>query len=212
MKIAVLADGADLSARVGFRFSTSTYLIIYDDETQSFEALPNPGASTQQGKGVQTAVLLLSQGIKQVLVGYCNPSICNQLKNNGVEVLTGIKGSVQDAIKNFKSEALRKNPQDQFAPGKCKTSALLVEATRKAIRQFVSLLPILFGVVLLMGLLQAFLSKDILTAIFSGNPFFDTLWAACFGSIIAGNPINSYVIGGELLKYGVSLFAVTALF
>ncbi len=39
----------------------------------------------------------------------------------------------------------------------------------------------------------------------------DTLWGACFGSILAGNPINSYVIGGELLKYGISLFAVTAL-
>jgi hypothetical protein len=38
----------------------------------------------------------------------------------------------------------------------------------------------------------------------------DTLWGACFGSIFAGNPINSYVIGGELLKYIVSLFAVSA--
>jgi hypothetical protein len=50
----------------------------------------------------------------------------------------------------------------------------------------------------------------ILTSIFSGNVALDTLWGACFGSIFAGNPINSYIIGGELLKYGVSLFAVTA--
>ncbi len=50
MKIAVLAEGPDLSARVGFRFSTSPYLIIIDDETGSFEAISNPGASTQQGK------------------------------------------------------------------------------------------------------------------------------------------------------------------
>jgi len=39
----------------------------------------------------------------------------------------------------------------------------------------------------------------------------DTFWGACFGSILAGNPINSYVIAGELLKYGISLFAITAL-
>ena len=30
------------------------------------------------------------------------------------------------------------------------------------------------------------------------------------GSISAGNPITSYIIGGELLKEGISLFAVTA--
>ena len=38
----------------------------------------------------------------------------------------------------------------------------------------------------------------------------DTLWGACFGSILAGNPINSYIIGAALLNHGISLFAVTA--
>ena len=63
---------------------------------------------------------------------------------------------------------------------------------------------------LLIGLFDAFVSKELLSSIFSGNVALDTLGGACFGSIFAGNPINSYVIGGELLKYGVSLFAVTA--
>ena len=31
-----------------------------------------------------------------------------------------------------------------------------------------------------------------------------------FGSISVGHPIVSYIIGGELLEYGVSLIAVTA--
>jgi len=46
-----------------------------------------------------------------------------------------------------------------------------------------------------------------------GHTYFslDTLLGACFGSIFTGNPINSYVIGGEMLGYGISLFAVTAL-
>jgi len=38
----------------------------------------------------------------------------------------------------------------------------------------------------------------------------DPFVGAVFGSILAGNPINSYIIGGELLRNGVSLFAVTA--
>jgi uncharacterized membrane protein YraQ (UPF0718 family) len=87
----------------------------------------------------------------------------------------------------------------------------LVRAIKNSARQFVNLLPILIGVVLLIGLFNAFVPKELLASVFSGNMVIDTLWGACFGSILAGNPINSYIIGGELLKYGVSLFAVTAL-
>jgi uncharacterized membrane protein YraQ (UPF0718 family) len=87
---------------------------------------------------------------------------------------------------------------------------ILVHAARSSAKQFVNLLPILIGVVLLIGLFDAFISKELLTSIFSGNIIIDTLWGASFGSILAGNPINSYIIGGELLAYGVSLFAVTA--
>jgi uncharacterized membrane protein YraQ (UPF0718 family) len=87
---------------------------------------------------------------------------------------------------------------------------ILVHAARSSAKQFANLLPILIGVVLLIGLFDAFISKELLTSIFSGNIIIDTLWGAFFGSILAGNPINSYIIGGELLVYGVSLFAVTA--
>jgi len=73
------------------------------------------------------------------------------------------------------------------------------------------MLPIFFGVVLLIGLLNTFVSRVFLAALFSGNIMLDTFLGAFFGSILAGNPINSYVIGGELLQYGVSLFTVTAL-
>jgi len=65
-------------------------------------------------------------------------------------------------------------------------------------------------VILLIGLFNSFISKELLTSIFSGNTLPDILWGAGFGSILAGNPINSYVIGGELIEHGVSLFAVTA--
>jgi len=60
-------------------------------------------------------------------------------------------------------------------------------------------------------LFNAVVSKDFVASIFSANTALDTLLGASFGSILAGNPINSYVIGGELLEYDVSLFAVTAL-
>ena len=53
MKIAILADGSDLSARVGQKFGPAQYLLIVDLETGDFEAVPNPGASGQRGAGMQ---------------------------------------------------------------------------------------------------------------------------------------------------------------
>ena len=88
---------------------------------------------------------------------------------------------------------------------------ILVRGLRSSVRQFANILPILIGVVLCIRLFNAFVSKEALASVFSGNLVLDTLWGACFGSILAGNPINSYVIGAALLDNGISLFAVTAI-
>ena len=86
----------------------------------------------------------------------------------------------------------------------------LFHALKTSFNQFVNLLPILVGIFLLIGLFNAFVSKELIASLFSGNRALDTLLGACFGTLFAGNLINSYIIGGELLEYGVSLLAVTA--
>jgi uncharacterized membrane protein YraQ (UPF0718 family) len=79
-----------------------------------------------------------------------------------------------------------------------------------ALKNFGSTLPLLLGVILLLGLFRTFISKQMIQYVFTGELLRDTLNGAVIGSISAGNPITSYIIGGELLKEGVSLFAVTA--
>ena len=86
----------------------------------------------------------------------------------------------------------------------------LIVAFRKALKSFISALPIITGVVLLLGLFKTFITPKMITSVFTGEPFKDTVLGSLFGSILTGNPITSYIIGGELLKDGVSLFAVTA--
>jgi len=70
--------------------------------------------------------------------------------------------------------------------------------------------PILFGVLLLIGLLNTLVPEEFFSRIFTGNKLLDPLIGAVFGSIAAGNPLTSYLIGGELLKSGISLVAVLA--
>ena len=212
MKIAVSTDGSNLDAKVADRFSTAEYLLVIDVDSGEFEAVPNPFTMHQHGAGVQAIVLAASRGAKAVLTGYGNPAVTNQFKASGIEVLTGITGTVRDAVEQYKkSSSMIKVPEAHHSSMAAMVNKdVLIHAARSAARQFVNLLPILIGVVLLIGLFNAFVSEEWLTSVFSGNVALDTLWGACFGSIFAGNPINSYIIGGELLKYGVSLFAVTA--
>jgi len=80
----------------------------------------------------------------------------------------------------------------------------------KAIKSFGTTLPMLLGVILLLGLFSVFVSSEMISSVFTGELLRDTVIGSLIGSISAGNPIISYIIGGELLKEQVSLFAVAA--
>ncbi len=77
-------------------------------------------------------------------------------------------------------------------------------------KSFYRSLPILIGVILLIGLFKSFVSIEAIAKLFQGIPLIDSVIGASLGSIMAGNPITSYILGGELLHQGISLIAVTA--
>ena len=91
-----------------------------------------------------------------------------------------------------------------------KKSQRLKMALVKALRGFTLMLPVLLGVILLLGLFKAYVTSDMIAALFTGIGWRDVPVGALLGSISAGNPITSYIVGGELQDSGVGLFAVTA--
>ena len=80
----------------------------------------------------------------------------------------------------------------------------------KTWNSFKGSIPIIITVLMFISVLQVYLPKEGYVAIFSGNTFTDSFVGALLGSVSLGNPIISYIIGGELLKNGVSLMAITA--
>ncbi len=84
----------------------------------------------------------------------------------------------------------------------------LKESILKAGKAIYAFFPMLFGTMLLVSL-ASLIPKSFYTKIFTGN-FFDPLIGSIVGSILAGNPMTSYIMGGEFLKQGVSLIAITA--
>ncbi len=73
-----------------------------------------------------------------------------------------------------------------------------------------TILPMLFAVIGLVGLFQAAVTPQMLHAVFNGGVLHDTLAGTLVGGVSVGQPFFSYIIGGELLKEGISLYAVTA--
>ncbi len=85
----------------------------------------------------------------------------------------------------------------------------VLDATTKTKNALFQTLPILLGVLILISISIAAVPKAWYAKAFSGT-FLDPVIGAAAGSIAVGNPITSYIIGGELLTAGISLIAVTS--
>lgn len=80
----------------------------------------------------------------------------------------------------------------------------------KATRGFISILPMLFGVILLVGIFQTYITSQMLQSLFQNSFLIDMLTGTIFGAVSSGNPITSYIISEELLNSNISLFPITA--
>ncbi len=201
MKIAVAAVQPTLDSPLDTRLGTCAFLVVVDTDTMAFEAIPSP--SSASARGVAVVVSALQREVDVVLAMYISPRLATTLQDNGVEAVRGAKGTVREAIVEYLSKGRSERE-------KRRASDRIVSALARSLHQVATMLPTLAGVVLLIGLFKTFVSKELLASVFSGNGFLDTLWGACFGSVLAGNAVNSYVIGKGLLDAGVGLAGVTA--
>ncbi len=103
-KICITAKGKDLNSEVDPRFGRAQNFLFVDPETLEFEVLENPNIETAQGAGIQTAQLIASKNVAAVLTGSCGPNASRVLQASGIKVMTGITGSVQDALAEYESE------------------------------------------------------------------------------------------------------------
>ncbi len=85
-----------------------------------------------------------------------------------------------------------------------------LQTLKKSALSFAAMTPMLIGVIGLVGLFQVLVTPKMLASLFQGNVLMDTLTGTVAGAVAVGSPIVSYLLGGELLGQGISLFAVTA--
>ncbi len=78
-------------------------------------------------------------------------------------------------------------------------------------QSLLKILPVLLAVLLIAAMVVQLIPSIMKSGIFGHSAAQDTILAAVVGSVSTAQPIVSYIFGGELLKAGISMMAVTAL-
>jgi len=91
------------------------------------------------------------------------------------------------------------------------SSEQMKECFQKTLQTFKRIIPYILGMLLLVSLSIVLIPSSFYTYVFSpGREGLNLFFGTALGSIAIGSPVIGYVIGGELLKQGVNLIAVTA--
>ncbi len=101
MKICITSQGDNLDSQVDQRFGRCQYFIIADTQTLEFEAIKNPNIDTMGGAGIQSGQLISAKEAKAVLTGNVGPNAFQTLQSAGIDVISGVFGSVREAIKRY---------------------------------------------------------------------------------------------------------------
>jgi predicted Fe-Mo cluster-binding NifX family protein len=211
MKIAIPANEPDLSARCSDRLGLAPYLIIVDAQSGHWEAFANPD-QTHVGSGMTMVAQIIANHCQVLLAQWCSPIAEKYLSNAGVQIVTGLGSrTVTEAIVEFQSKSYRNSmarPHDLRR--RIANRGTIILALDKAFRQIYALLPVMLGVVMLLGIFNALIPKRFLFGLFPGHGWQDAFRGALVGSFFAGNPVNSYIAGAQMLNNGMSIGAVTA--
>ncbi len=91
-----------------------------------------------------------------------------------------------------------------------KENVTLKKAFKKAFISFISITPMLIAVMGLVGLMQIYITPDILSTFFGYGSLSDTLVGTLAGAVSMGQGMISYVVAEGLLEQGVSHYALSA--
>ena len=109
MKIAITSQGRDLNSTIDPRFGRAKGFIIFNNETGELKYIDNTqNLSSMQGAGIQSAKNIIDTGSKVLITGNVGPKAFEALNQAGIEIMIGAKGSVADAINDYKNGELNR--------------------------------------------------------------------------------------------------------
>ena len=110
MKIAISATSSSLDAPMDQRFGRCPCFVITDSDGADHEAVDNPHAQLGHGAGIQAARMLIERGVTTVLTGRCGPNASDTLEAGNIEIVTGLGGTVRQAVEKFAADRGKTHP------------------------------------------------------------------------------------------------------
>jgi predicted Fe-Mo cluster-binding NifX family protein len=109
MKIAFTAHGDDRHATVDSRFGRTDYFVLYDEESKTWNSLPNTqNLEAAHGAGIQAGQTLAKTGAKVLITGHVGPKAFKVLQAEQIArySLGDMNGTVEEALSAFLSDKL----------------------------------------------------------------------------------------------------------
>ncbi len=104
MKIAITSSGEGLNAPVDERFGRAANFVLVevDGDERKVETVPNTqNRQAAQGAGIQAAETVHRNGAQILLTGHVGPKAFRALDAAKIEIYSGIKGTVGDALDDY---------------------------------------------------------------------------------------------------------------
>ena len=109
MKIALTSVGESMDSEIDPRFGRAAFFLIVNPETMAHQFLRNLNTEGRGGVGIQSAQMIIQEGVEAVITGKCGPNAFETLTAANLEIYEGITGSVRTAIEDFKNKKLQKS-------------------------------------------------------------------------------------------------------
>ena len=107
MKLAITAEGSSLACQIDPRCGRAAFLLVFDTDSGQFDFHDNAAnAQSVSGAGVQAGKTIVDLGANALITGNMGPKSLRVLQVGGVDVYSGVSGTVQDALRAFEAGQL----------------------------------------------------------------------------------------------------------
>lgn len=107
-KIAICSNGSSPSSKVDERFGRCACFMIWDPETNAYEAIANGATDAAHGAGTGAVQSLLQKNVGLVLSQRVGPKAFVAMEQAGIKILTGIAGkTVSEALQSYEAGELQ---------------------------------------------------------------------------------------------------------
>jgi len=107
VKVAFTTSGNTLDAPMDPRFGRAQGYIIYDMDSDTFEAVDNRQVlNSAHGAGIQATEAIVRHGANCVVTGHCGPNAHRALSAAGILIYTTQAATVAEALEAYRAGAL----------------------------------------------------------------------------------------------------------